>query len=905
MVVAPSPAATEVSGTALAADRVVGAGTVLAEMAQPAAAKSVPARTARSAAARQTMAAAAPPALTAPMTGVTDRFGAYNPERNPTNFGPVLRPIVWAVNELQYQLLGLKPLANAAPLGSRGPVLIGAVAPFGNPVSFAVSAAPARGAVSAAGGGLFFYTPDEAFVAAGGVDSFTVEVTDGGFHLGTLFGLPGHRATVTVPISLPQPVVPSPGGAEDTVAFSILNTGINATYVSGYENNNASLSPVLGTGLTSPATGADVEVTQTLFEIGSSQSVTVGFNPAGVTHQGTVASTNVGSGPAFVAMTPNGDRAYVTNSSSNSVSVIDTDPNSATFNDVMATIAVAANPFTVAVSPDGKRTYVVAVGNNSVSVIDADPSSASYNTVTATIAVGVNPMGVAVTPDSKKVYVTNWGESVSGVDKYSTVMVIDADPDNATYNTVIATLTSINYPIGVAVSPDGTKFYVTGSNATTGYGELSVIDTTSNAVSSTINLKTVSSTAVRFNPDGTRAYVLNSFQPSPTGGFGTVSVIDTATNSVIASIGVDNTPIGMAVSPDGKYVYVTNSGFSNTTNVPGNSVSVIDAVTNQVTATLDAGNNPYGVAVSPINGLLYVVATGNNAVSVIDPNGTDGGQFQYTVTMTGSSATCTAKGSDACQVIGTSIYLEDPPGTVFLVATDEVQQQSDILQNLVADDLSNAIFVTKSEPSIGYTDPTIPIGFSPYYNGTKDNSTNTYTVTSTTSTATSTTYNVSVKVTEEAKLFNMSLRAEEGAQATWGTTVTDTNTYTQTLQQIVEPGDRLYIYWEMPVYRFYGDWNVTYGNTEYIMQDVWYNTPYKVGVYPAYLAAYTCTAANGGCDGLEAIPPVLPNTDAFPTGFPSYPITYTDDSTVVGPSTVTGRESQNYALSFPPPRTFT
>ena len=303
-----------------------------------------------------------------------------------------------------------------------------------------------------------------------------------------------------------------------------------------------------------------------------------------------------------------------------------------------------------------------------MSVIDADPSSASYNTVTATIAVGVNPMGVAVTPDSKKVYVTNWGESVSGVDKYSTVMVIDADPDNATYNTVIATLTSINYPIGVAVSPDGTKFYVTGSNATTGYGELSVIDTTSNAVSSTINLKTVSSTAVRFNPDGTRAYVLNSFQPSPTGGFGTVSVIDTATNSVIASIVVDNTPIGMAVSPDGKYVYVTNSGFSNTTNVPGNSVSVIDAVTNQVTATLDAGNNPYGVAVSPINGLLYVVATGNNAVSVIDPNGTDGGQFQYTVTMTGSSATCTAKGSDACQVIGTSIYLEDPPGTVFLVA---------------------------------------------------------------------------------------------------------------------------------------------------------------------------------------------------------------------------------------------
>jgi len=249
--------------------------------------------------------------------------------------------------------------------------------------------------------------------------------------------------------------------------------------------------------------------------------------------------------------------------------------------------------------------------------------------------------------------------------------------------------------------------------------------------------------------------------------------------------------------------------------------------------------------------------------------------------MTGSSATCTAKGSDACKVTGTSIYLEDKPGTVFYVASDEAQQQSDILQNLVADDLSNATFVTKSQEAIGYSDPTIPIGFSPYYNGTKDNSTNTYTVTSTTSTASSTTYNVQVKLAEEVKIANVTLKAEESAQATWQTMVTNTNTYTQTVQQTVEPGDRIYIFWETPVYRFYGDWYVTYGNTEYIMQDVWYNTPYKASGYPSYLAAYTCTAANGGCNGLAANPPVLPNDEGFPTGYATYPINYTDDSTVV------------------------
>src|SRR5258708_38882773 len=44
----------------------------------------------------------------------------------------------------------------------------------------------------------------------------------------------------------------------------------------------------------------------------------------------------------------------------------------------------------------------------------------------------------------------------------------------------------------------------------------------------------------------------------------TVSVIDTATDTVIATIPVGFTPFGVAVSPDGSKVYVTNA-FSHTT----------------------------------------------------------------------------------------------------------------------------------------------------------------------------------------------------------------------------------------------------------------------------------------------------------------------------------------------------
>ena len=48
-------------------------------------------------------------------------------------------------------------------------------------------------------------------------------------------------------------------------------------------------------------------------------------------------------------------------------------------------------------------------------------------------------------------------------------------------------------------------------------------------------------------------------------------------------VDVGNYPYGVAVSPDGKKVYVTNYVNSNT-------VSVIDTATNTVTATVTVGN---------------------------------------------------------------------------------------------------------------------------------------------------------------------------------------------------------------------------------------------------------------------------------------------------------------------------
>ena len=97
---------------------------------------------------------------------------------------------------------------------------------------------------------------------------------------------------------------------------------------------------------------------------------------------------------------------YVTNFSDNTVSVIDTATNT-----VVATVAVGNGPEGVAVTPDGTKVYVANTTGN-VSVIHT-----ATKTLVKTVPVGSEPGAgaVAVTPDGTKVYVANAGSNnVSG-----------------------------------------------------------------------------------------------------------------------------------------------------------------------------------------------------------------------------------------------------------------------------------------------------------------------------------------------------------------------------------------------------------------------------------------------------------------------------------------------------------
>ena len=89
---------------------------------------------------------------------------------------------------------------------------------------------------------------------------------------------------------------------------------------------------------------------------------------------------------------------------------------------------------------------------------------------------------------------------------------------------------------------------------------VSVIDTATNTVVATVRRGRLSLRGVAVTPVGTRVYVTNRLGT-------TVSVIDTATNTVVATVIVGEEPFGVAVNLVGTRVYVAIAGASNNVSV--------------------------------------------------------------------------------------------------------------------------------------------------------------------------------------------------------------------------------------------------------------------------------------------------------------------------------------------------
>jgi YVTN family beta-propeller protein len=179
-------------------------------------------------------------------------------------------------------------------------------------------------------------------------------------------------------------------------------------------------------------------------------------------------------------------------------------------------------------------------------------------------------------------------------------------------------------PSGLSLSLYGCLLYV----ALNQTNEVAVIDTATSAIVRRVPVGTYPYTTV-VSADGSKVYVTNWGGKVPgasdfTDGMnpvvvdrrtgipvsGTVSVIDTASNTVLKTITVGLHPTGMALSPLGDRIYVTNAN--------SDTVSAINTTTDNVVKTLHVGGgvgpdrepllgaSPNAVTISPNGRTLYV-----------------------------------------------------------------------------------------------------------------------------------------------------------------------------------------------------------------------------------------------------------------------------------------------------------
>jgi YVTN family beta-propeller protein len=116
-------------------------------------------------------------------------------------------------------------------------------------------------------------------------------------------------------------------------------------------------------------------------------------------HNTKIAEIEVGKEPWCVALTPDDDKAYVTNMASGTVSVINAHQKK-----VIDVVKVGTEPFGCAITPDGRKLYVANQSSDTVSVIDT-----RRDRVIETITnVGVKPHGIAISADGARVFVTQF-----------------------------------------------------------------------------------------------------------------------------------------------------------------------------------------------------------------------------------------------------------------------------------------------------------------------------------------------------------------------------------------------------------------------------------------------------------------------------------------------------------------
>jgi YVTN family beta-propeller protein len=332
-----------------------------------------------------------------------------------------------------------------------------------------------------------------------------------------------------------------------------------------------------------------------------------------------VGTIPVGIFPFSVAVNSVTNKIYITNQSSNTVTLLDGATNNTT------TVNVGVAPNAVAVDSVTNKIYVANnCGNDvrcgslgTVTIIDGATNN------TTTVNAGAYPNAVAVDSVTNKIYVANNCGNDVNCNNPGTVTVIDGLTNNTTPVNVG------NFPYDVEINSVTNKIYVANNcgndNTCESAGTITVIDgLTNNPL--TINVGFFPNFAV-VDSVTNQIYGVNQCGSDPTcQSAGTVSVIDGASNTVVRTANVGFTPGSVGVDVPPNKIYVSNSCGNDPNCQNAGTVTMIDGATDSTT-TVTVGISPQGLAVNPVTNRIYVANSGDNTVSVIAGASSSPAQF--------------------------------------------------------------------------------------------------------------------------------------------------------------------------------------------------------------------------------------------------------------------------------------
>ncbi|MCJ8501916.1 hypothetical protein [Desulfatitalea alkaliphila] len=274
-------------------------------------------------------------------------------------------------------------------------------------------------------------------------------------------------------------------------------------------------------------------------------------------------------------------------------------------------LALSAVLWSGAVPTPGAATYAYIPdyeGRQVIRIATAAPS-------TGRVAVGLSckPYGAAVAPDGTYLLVTCHAPD-------ALVLLGDADFDAAAPSPLVDGALVGNTPLGVTIDPTGSFAYVANSDDQDGQGRGTVyrIDTRTLDVGSITVGRAPWGIAALYDEINERikVYVANHLDNTVT----VISDDGTGTFPPPITVDVGQEPIGVAVSPDGRYAYVANFRGGGQ-----GSVSVIRTSDDAVIQTIAVDHGPWGVAASihaslqGANGYTFVSNSKNELRPDIDP----------------------------------------------------------------------------------------------------------------------------------------------------------------------------------------------------------------------------------------------------------------------------------------------